>query len=351
MTLPTAWPPPAPRSDLPVLTLLRLPLVWWFVAWQMTQHGLFGVPGGLLLHVLEKGAVVPDCAFMLSGFLLAHAHPEFAVPGYRQKSVPMTRQMVGRFALHRLGRLYPLHLVVLGLFAVLALGGAVRGGAAQWVMQVLFVQGWGVAGRPGFDTASWAVSALWGASLLAPFIIRGTWWLQFDVPTTLPPVFLAIYALALNFELFHAPWLFLPRAVLGVAMGVAICRLRDRDFNMLRNIRRPALWGLWAALAASALLGGPWLFLALFPVLMLFLGADYGARPTPAERVGLYLGRTAFAVYLVQGLVLAALSGFAPPLPAPLTVLALIAIIQALASVLHALVENPARRLTPPVAG
>ena len=82
---------------------------------------------------------------MLSGLVLAYAHP----------TLTCGPAEMGRFWVKRLLRIYPVHLAMIGLLALMLVGGSAAGlpprdpgrfGAGELVRHLLLVHGWGLSG-------------------------------------------------------------------------------------------------------------------------------------------------------------------------------------------------------------
>ena len=126
------------------------------------QHGL-----------LSRGYLAVDLFFILSGFVLAHAHGAAFAAG-------TDRRTYARFLVARLARIYPLYLLV-----ALESGGMRlwrTGGLSPSVLglNLALLQGWGLA--DSLEGAAWSVSTEWGAYLVFPLLLaaclgsrRGAW--------------------------------------------------------------------------------------------------------------------------------------------------------------------------------
>ena len=102
----------ASRSDLPALTGVRGLAALWVLSYHLQFFAkAFGVDWLKDPPILRSGWVGVDLFFVLSGFVLMHAH--------QQDFVRPTLRATGRFALLRVFRVYPLATVVLLLLAAL----------------------------------------------------------------------------------------------------------------------------------------------------------------------------------------------------------------------------------------
>jgi peptidoglycan/LPS O-acetylase OafA/YrhL len=103
-----------PPEDLAGLTALRIPLIWWVVAYHFSMPGAWLDPDGWWwpLARLLRSCLSVDILFVLSGYLLARVHWDI---DYSQ---------AGRFLRTRAARVLPMHLLglLLCLPFVLAAG-------------------------------------------------------------------------------------------------------------------------------------------------------------------------------------------------------------------------------------
>jgi peptidoglycan/LPS O-acetylase OafA/YrhL len=126
-------------------------------------------------HIIGKGYLWVDLFFVLSGFVLAlnYAHLFAGAWGLRQW---------GDFLLRRLGRIYPLYIVLTlaTLIVTVALFGRISGeglppGTAvlahplrDITANVLLVQSWGIA--RSVNGPGWSISTEWAAYILFPLL-------------------------------------------------------------------------------------------------------------------------------------------------------------------------------------
>jgi peptidoglycan/LPS O-acetylase OafA/YrhL len=108
-----------------------------------------------------------DFFFILSGFVIAHSSSERVsrLSDYRQ------------FLIRRIGRIYPLHLITLGLAVLMALAAAAAGfrlGEAQRYdlaylpANLAMTHAWGLHDRLTFNIVSWSISVEWFLYLTFP---------------------------------------------------------------------------------------------------------------------------------------------------------------------------------------
>ncbi len=325
----------------------------WVVAYHFWPSLSPAVP-----TLVTRGYLGVELFFALSGFILSHVY--LASFGEKRFRYP-------DFLWARLARIYPVHLVTLiglGLMVAAAavVGVIVTGNVIVWSSlpaHLLLVQAWGLGPQGGWNHPSWSISAEWFAYLTFPVFAWAAWRLR-----ERPMIALgcALGLIALIYPLFqrltglpltHATivWGAL-RIVPCFAYGCAIyLAWRSGALEARMTANGAALAGL-AAITAGALLGAPDpLMVALFGALILGLAAmaRTGSRVLTAP-VWVYLGEVSFSIYMVcipwellfgHGAA-KVLHLHGETLPAPVWLAMILGVIPA-ATVLHHLVERPAR--------
>lgn len=173
-------PAPGFPPDIPGLTSLRFLLALGVVAF---HYQLSLVPvGGSGIGVIERARLGVDVFFILSGFVLAHVYGR----QYREG-----RYSHRRFLIARLARIYPAHIFMLGVMAIIA-GCAIALGqpfkpqdysVEGFIAAALMVHAWSPVPFPNeWNGPSWSLSAEWAAYLLFPVFAfvglkrgRGPW--------------------------------------------------------------------------------------------------------------------------------------------------------------------------------
>ncbi|KQT75283.1 acyltransferase family protein [Microbacterium sp. Leaf436] len=348
---------PGPLShvrNLPSLTGLR-----WATAMLIFGHHImaveyFGGNAGVVWGVLfEAGKTGVTLFFILSGFVLAW--------GYKPQ------QSARSFWWHRFARVYPLHLVGVGLALVAAatLVPEIRAdGAAPVVANVLLVNGWVPDWWQAGNPASWSLVCEAFFYLSFPFLIRPL--VRASNRTLVVVVVASLVLVALMPQIAavspvplsaaSTPLLRMPEFVIGVSLALL---MKNSDWRPVRLALAVPL-----ALAGYALSEAPTLpgtdvhpglaaTVGFFALLVASL-ADADARSNStflARPLWQELGRVSFAFYLVHLLVIASVSSAwpdgHPQLPwrrAVLLALAAFGIALAIAWVLHKAVEVPAQR-------
>lgn len=349
-----ASPRPVVARHLPSLTGLR-----WATAMLIFGHHLMaveyfgGTAGDVWAFVFEAGKTGVTLFFILSGFVLAWGHKP--------------QQSAGSFWWHRVARIYPLHLVGVGLALVAAatLVPEIRtDGAAPLAANVLLVNGWVPDWWQAGNPASWSLVCEAFFYLSFPFLIRPLVRLSARTQTIVVGASLVLVALApqiaalspVPMSAASTPLLRLPEFVIGVTLALLVKRgawmpPRVRFVLPLAILgyalsEAPTLPGTDVHPGLAVTVGAFALLVASLASADAHRSSTFLARPLWQE-----LGRVSFAFYLVHLLVIASVSSAwpdgHPQLPwrrAVLLALAAFGIALALAFVMHKLVEVPAQR-------
>ncbi|WAC70134.1 acyltransferase family protein [Microbacterium sp. SL75] len=346
--------PANPARHLPSLTGLR-----WATAMLIFGHHLMaveyfgGTAGTVWAFVFEAGKTGVTLFFILSGFVLAWGHKP--------------RQSAGSFYWHRFARIYPLHLVGVGLALVAAatLVPEIRtAGRAPLVANVFLVNGWVPDWWQAGNPASWSLVCEAFFYLSFPFLIRPLVRLSNRARTVVVVGSLVLVALApqiaavspVPMAAASTPLLRLPEFVLGVTLALV---LKSGAWMPLKLRYTVPLAVVGYALSEAPPIPGTDIHPGLaatvgsFALLVASLAAAdaHGRSTFLARPVWQELGRVSFAFYLVHLLVIASVSSSwpdgHPQLPwrhALLLALAAFAIALAIAWVLHRAVEIPAQK-------
>ena len=299
--------------EIGALTGLRGLAAGWVVALhvslQLDPNGGVSSP---IDHLARAGYLGVDLFFVLSGFVIAE--------NYRQFFGRWDASAYWRFLFVRLGRIYPVHFVMLlaTLAAVLlaaTLGrhpetGGVDYSPLAFVANLLLVQAWGWP-QLSWNVVAWTISAEWFAYLVFPLVARTLSARLVSRAARLLAVLLAYGAmlaiLASVGFLAATSELGLLRVTAGFSSGVVIW-LWTRDAPLsetaclvatvvgISGLVTTALLMPATALTNQALWPAPW-----FVLLVLGLTADRG----PIARLlssppAIYLGRVSYSLYMVH---------------------------------------------------
>lgn len=333
--------------DIGAWTALRGVAALWVVLFHFWPQINAPVPA-----VVAQGYLAVDLFFCLSGAVMMLVYGPQIRAG---------RFSAGSFLWRRFARLYPVHLVTLGLAAlILWLGPHFAPARAlpydlgeMLVLQLALLHAWGLTETGGLNYPSWSIAAEAFAYLLFPALALALLRLS---PRNALATSLAVALI----------WIVVVETLFA-SEGFAFTRL-ENDFGALRivpeflvgmalayviGLRQSRLWGRILAGPALALMTialaatSDVLFLAALPLL---LGGLMLWRPRP-PRLLLSLGRLSFCLYMVHALVqipgfklIEILTGSADR-AAPVWALPLLLMVSlCAAALLHRCVEIPARR-------
>jgi peptidoglycan/LPS O-acetylase OafA/YrhL len=342
-----------PKQEISDLTICRAIFAAWVFTYHIDLHARFSAYLGPAAGLIRHGYLGVDGFFLLSGMILARVYPELA-------DKPLGAP---RFWGRRLARLYPVHLTVIIILAVifwsgLALGIAPRDAGrftlASLLENLLLIQGWGFAPELAWNYPSWSVSTEWAGYLAFPFlwVFLGRW--RPIIPGQILVICIPILGLlayasggSLNLTFGSALLRFFPEFIIG------ICTTRlvplNADILPHRALAAAGCAGaLIGALTGSDLITvlGLWLVLAA-----LMMQADAERAPVFGQfRAGRFLGRLSFCFYMSFGtieLILAQFfraQGWDPAGEKLVYCTAMTLLTFGLAIILHLLVEMPCRR-------
>jgi peptidoglycan/LPS O-acetylase OafA/YrhL len=349
-------------EKIPALTGIRGIAACWVVLYHIWNLG-GPAPAPAFrpdLPLFEAGWVGVDLFFILSGFILMHAH----MPDFAGSAIRHARSFYGS----RVLRIYPLSAVVLAL--IVALVAVDRGFAQAYVAEargnlslVGFVKTltlstrWLLPGHGEWNEPIWSLSVEMLGYLAFPPLA----WLLFRVTTAwVAAVIVAaclfgllwylarLGAIGINLAFSHESII---RMAAEFAAGMALYRFRAT----LPRPPSPRLANAVALLAvaltavAAVVPLGTAAMPFLFSVLILALSFNPGGIVDRfiGSRAIVYLGRISFPLYLVHIMPLRAMNFHANQiaLPYPALVAIYFVAMLALASALHRFVERPANAL------
>jgi peptidoglycan/LPS O-acetylase OafA/YrhL len=343
-----------PKQEITDLTVCRAVFAAWVFIYHVDLHAQFSGWLGPARGLIQHGYLGVDGFFMLSGLILARVHPELAG----------TFHGTLRFLGKRLARIYPVHLAVIIILAVLFLTGLGLGfvprdpqrfTATSLIENLLLIQGWGFSETLAWNYPSWSVSTEWAGYLAFPFL----WFFLGSWRPIIPGQIILICMTSLGFIAFisgHGLNLTYAGALLRFfpefIIGMATIRLVPINADYA-----PAKWltiiGFAAALAGAAFRLDIMAVLGLWLVLSALAMNNDAERPPIFGKAVLprFLGRLSYAFYMSFGtieLILAQLfrqEGWDPAGEKLLYMAAMTILTLALALILHVFVEIPCRRL------
>jgi peptidoglycan/LPS O-acetylase OafA/YrhL len=324
----------------------------------------WGRAEGILRH--EYLAV--DLFFILSGFVLTHAHGRELDGGFDRRSYV-------RFLLLRLARVYPLHLLALAHATLISLvvPSFLENTVASFLLQLLLMASWGFCQTLSWNGPAWSLSSEWLAYIALPLMIL--------VSAGLRRVRAQLLGLGLIITLFggvffgflwsHELLLQLnisngaganARVLLGVAIGCVLRRLYDHEkvralpWTPIFWLSLPLSAAFMTDLSGRRLDNSLWAYLAVILVVFAAACASPRALAPFTSRVPVYVGEISYAIYIfhypvlltlrwLAGARLDALAASVSASEAPLIVLGAVVVVMVVAVVAHHLVEKPARNL------
>jgi hypothetical protein len=312
-------------SDLRGVWFMGLLAAWFFFLWQALSLPPFAAStssfGPLLRSTIDKGQFMPDFGAIVAGFVVFHVRREFGT----SFAVRTARRVI---ALAVLALLVPLAVV----FALQQVEQGLGGGAYGAPWRDLFMH---IQLRVVLSAAVFAV--------LLPPLLFYLWTATPDVSWAAVALCLIFYGITFHLHTYRLEWAWTARAVVGLGIGMALCSTLYRAAQYLVAVRGTVIIIGILALLGGAILPGPGMFFLGFLMTVSGLSLSERTSRLPGEAELLLWSRTAYAVFLVQGVVLTAWSIWGRNAAAsPVVVLAGLAVaIQFLAIVLRLAVEIP----------
>ncbi|MGH6977700.1 MAG: acyltransferase family protein, partial [Brevundimonas sp.] len=329
-----------------LVVFFHLPVSSHFHALPLTRHGYLFV----------------DFFFVLSGFVIAHAYRE------RIGSVGDA----GRFLIRRIGRVWPLHVVVLAAFVIIELCrmvfhfdgvGAFTGDRAPeyLVTNLMLIQAFGIHPHLTWNGPAWSISVEMGCYVLFAVLLlaaprRG------NLFAVVLAVIGALIVLSFAPRYMNTTFNFgLARAAYGFFLGVLVHRIWSAapdPFGWTARWLEPV--SLIAAVAYVSLARGPWTVAAplIFAVCIWVFASEAGRMSRWLSiRPLLRLGHWSYSIYMTHMLVISLMLIVARKLDwmtgrrvdfgsvwvNDLFALAMIGVIVALSAVTYRWIETPGR--------
>ncbi len=348
-------------GDIASLTGLRGAAAMFVVLYHYTFEGGLGPP--LARRVIGHGYFSVDLFLVLSGFVMALVH----AAEFRDRAFwPSFRSFMAR----RIGRIYPLYLVMTLVCAIVAYCGfndlwPPAGQSAGWLIRnILLIQSLG--GGQSIDLPGWSISTEMAAYVLFPALCFLCLWRATWQAAVVGALCLLVYA---GLTLVPSAWL--PAGTRGARMAwldMADCRTLYPLLRCLAGFTLGLLtWRAYAGAPGRWLRGRRWpsdvlactigallclrnvdaLTVSLFPPLILCLAVDRSMLGRILSlRPFAWLGIISYSIYLVHTPVRDVIEAL---VPAPsgsrmLLTIAELLVTMAAATLTYALVEAPGRR-------
>jgi peptidoglycan/LPS O-acetylase OafA/YrhL len=307
-------------GSIPALTGLRgYAALWVLLSHVSYTESLSHVLGTRLHWTLADGVIrheylAVDLFFILSGFVLTHAHA-------RELDERVDLRTYLRFLLLRLARVYPLHLLGLGgalLIDMLAPNLLpAPSNVAAFVLHLFMMASWGFCQGVTWNGPAWSLSSEWLAYLVLPLLILVTAGLRTMRAqlVSLGVLIVTMGALFFGFILSLKLLVVLDisngagasaRVLFGVALGSVLRRLYDQP--AVRKL--PWSWLFWLSLPIAVacmtdrtgrrLDNSLWAYLAIMFLVFAAACASPRALLPFTSRVAVYLGEISYAVYILH---------------------------------------------------
>lgn len=297
------------RENIQTLTGLRGVAAIWVVLF----HVCFGeadgyLPGfyekiqwGLGRNIILQGVYAVDIFFVLSGFILTYVHRH-------EFETRLTLHGIGNFLSLRLARIYPMHLVVVGVL----IGAAALGVWDQKVVSygdvlrnITLTNMWV---DPSLNTPAWSVSAEWLAYLCFPIIIKLLIPIQRRDFQLLTIFFLVtVYPMSILFFQWqwewHYSWVAVARVLNGFILGCMMFGVQ-KHFDILNDSLRASRWCLAFVLVFMVLLVLRLQIVFLYPlipcIIVTLANAQTGIARVFRNKIVVFLGTISFGIYMVH---------------------------------------------------
>lgn len=341
-------------EDIKPLTALRAVAALWVILYTF-WHNLDPSNTPALIAAGNLGV---DLFFILSGFILCHVY------GTELESKTYYH---GRFLLHRLARIYPVHLTMILVVIALGLGAKAAGfeidsNVLHWPSlpwHLALMQAWNTTEVAAFNHPSWSISAEWFAYLTFPAFawvalkLRAKPVVALVLGTVACAGLYAAYGAVTGKPLSRATFEWGALRIVGPFFFGALLHSVHRSGlfasqSVSRGLTAMALIVLFVGIAYQAA-DGVLVAVLGFVVLGLARFDQDGAAPLLSAKPLVYLGEISFSAYMVyvpvQWLYLkgvAKVFGLTGALPFWVWILGLVAIWVA-AAILHHGVEKPLR--------
>jgi peptidoglycan/LPS O-acetylase OafA/YrhL len=299
-------------TELRQLTGARGIAAWAVVLYHL-RLSIAGLPAPVV-GVLAKGYLAVDFFFLLSGFVIWlawHDRLPAETPRFWQK---------------RIARIWPLHLLMLGLAVTLAGAQGLRGHPdpvfpwRELPLHLLLIQNWGTTTVLHWNDPAWSISAELAAYLLFPLLMRFIDWRRWPTPALVGVAAgaLAILPLVMGFGSLgqDIARFGLLRCLCEFITGTVLAALYQRGGSPLLPLAAGTLCALAWAAGMPETLAVPPLFAAALLVLARGRALILASRPLQ------WLGEISYATYLSHFLLWKVAKLLLSPGPQPPVVIA-----------------------------
>ncbi|MDO7844619.1 acyltransferase family protein [Sphingomonas immobilis] len=298
---------PYPKAIVP-LTSLRFFAAFWVVIY----HYVDWLPNtrGPDLPFIGSGLLGVDFFFILSGFILTHAH---------MRQIEERSLAVKPFLIRRLAKIYPMHLATLLFYVALVtaltlahmkLPNPERYSGVQFVLNVLLIHAWQITDAGAWNFPSWSISAEWFAYLLFPFMapflvrrmagVRAEWLVAGALALLVIVWLIAPFVLGASYFALHSNFGYI-RIMPEFLLGIALYRLgRERSMAWLEGRAIVPLLTLAIVVLATFRFLFPTLLLLALLILAAAEVSRQGRTGLLTSRVLSYLGEASYSLYMIH---------------------------------------------------
>ena len=304
------------NDQLPSLTSLRGVAALWVVVYHYSVQCFPTLDVTDYTHIFHKGYLAVDMFFMLSGFVLTHV--------YHRKLLDDVGDNYRGFMVARIARIYPLHVLILILFAATAVAASWSANApvrslekiplqgsesvTAFFANLFLVQGLD-AGKLSWNYPSWSISVEFMAYLLFPLVLPLIWRARANAKWVLAILLIGLlglfaYVAQDNFDQWDGPIVLLrcfPEFLLGALL---YCAFRGAPAGM--GIERDAtVFGILLIMLALLHFGASDLLVTfLFALLILASVRNAGRYAEWANmRPLVWLGDVSYSIYLIHSFI------------------------------------------------
>ena len=319
-------------------------------------------------RIWQKGYLGVDLFFLLSGFVMYYVYST-------KFSQTVDLRGYGRFLFLRLGRVYPVHAII--LFGMISIETAkyISGVGHPFslnpdygiISNVLLVQSWHIHQNLTWNGPAWSISAEWAVYLICPWLFLTA--SKFNAALkllTIGGLFVGLASLeaqsdrGLDFTTdFGVVRCFLEFSI-GLLLACTYLRLRDSTVSSWLGSDTHVAGSVLAVVAAIILAGRDTWVVVTFCQLLLALGMnEHRARALLSAAPLIFLGEISYSFYMCHtfvfhylGLALERLPSFGVPgVPAVVGLLLSLALTILIATLMFRCVELPTRSYVRSVLG
>jgi peptidoglycan/LPS O-acetylase OafA/YrhL len=158
------------QAPIKPLTSLRGIAAWGIVYFHFLNYFPTNMSGSVTSIVISRANVAVDLFFIMSGFVISLNYKTF----FDRISLGSLRE----FSILRLSRVYPLHIFLLLLFLIYALGLCLIGKSpfenpqyniAYFILSIFMIQNWGFTSDLAWNVPAWSISTEFACYILFPF--------------------------------------------------------------------------------------------------------------------------------------------------------------------------------------